>query len=630
MNDVTTPSAPDSAATSASPYGIERWGAGYFGVNGAGNVSVQPLANGVEVDLAELASKLIADGIQLPVLVRFGDILRRRIGELTAAFNQARTDHDYAAPYTVVYPIKVNQERHVIREIVRVGPDRLGLESGSKPELLAVLGLARRGSTVIVNGYKDREYMRLALAGQLMGYRIYVVIEKPGELELLLEEAERMGVAPRLGVRLRLASSSAGKWEASGGEKSKFGLTSAELLATVARLREVGRLDWLQLLHVHLGSQVANIHDIQRSMAETARFYTEMRALGVPVDVVDVGGGLGVDYDGTGSRSDCSMNYSLGQYADVIVRTLAEVAAEAEEPVPAIISESGRALTAHHAVLITRSIETESVPEVVPEAPDEEAPAALRDLWQAWEYVDEGNPREAYADGAYSVGEVRSLFNHGLVSLTERARAEALYIALCRRVLARINPTRASDWELADQLTERLADRLFVNLSVFQSLPDVWAIDQIFPIMPLSRLNEPATRRVILHDLTCDSDGRIDAYVSGEGVETTLAVHEPGDGPYLLGFFLVGAYQEILGDMHNLFGDTNAVNVEVRGKGYRIRDTRDGDSAAALLRYVHIPPRALARTWRRRLARSGLDKDRQAELLALLRSGLKSYTYLDR
>ncbi|MGH7056454.1 MAG: biosynthetic arginine decarboxylase [Gammaproteobacteria bacterium] len=630
MNDATPKDSSSAPTAAAAGYAVERWGAGYFGVNAAGHAVAHPLANGAEIDLAELATELVAGGIQPPVLVRFGDILRRRAAELGAAFDRARREHGYAATYTAVYPIKVNQERHVVRELVRVSPDRLGFESGSKPELLAVLGLARRASIVIVNGYKDREYMRLALAGQLMGYRVHVVLEKPGELDLLLEEAERMNVAPRLGVRLRLASSSAGKWQASGGEKSKFGLTATELLATVERLRAAGKLDWLRLLHVHLGSQVANIHDIQRSMAETARFYVETRALGVPVDTVDVGGGLGVDYDGTASRGECSANYSLDQYAEVIVRALAEAALEANEPVPAIISESGRALTAHHAVLITQVIEAERPPEAPPEPPADEAPAALRDLWQAWDNASEGNPREAHADGSYSIGELRSLFTHGLISVAERARAETTWTALCRRVLARLNPARATDWELADRLTEKLADRLFVNLSVFQSLPDVWAINQVFPIMPLARLNEPATRRAILHDLTCDSDGRIGAYVNDEGIETTLAVHEPDGKPYLLGIFLVGAYQEILGDMHNLFGDTHAVNVEMHGAGYRIRDTRDGDSAADLLRYVHIPARALTRTWRRRLKASGLDATRQNELLTLLRRGLKGYTYLNR
>ncbi|MGA7966252.1 MAG: biosynthetic arginine decarboxylase [Gammaproteobacteria bacterium] len=619
-----------SEDSAAARYGIDRWGGAYFGVNARGHLVARPRADGPEVDLARLADELVAGGLQLPVLVRFGDLLRRRIRELVDTFNQARADYNYKAPYRVVYPIKVNQERHVVREIVRERPEHLGLEAGSKPELLAVLGHARRGSVVVVNGYKDRECLRLALAGQLMGYRMYIVIEKPDELELLLEEAEKMGVEPQVGMRIRLANAAAGKWAQTGGEKSKFGLTAAELIAAIERLREVGKLDWLRLLHVHLGSQVANIHDIQRGLSETARWYVETRALGAPVEVVDVGGGLGVDYEGSRSRSDCSVNYSLAQYAEVIVRTLSEAAAAAGEPEPAIISESGRALTAHHAVMLTKVVSTERPPEIEPEAPPEDAPTPLRDLWSAYEYVDEGNPQEVHADAAYWVSELQSMFRLGLLSLPQRAQAEAIYAALCRRVLARLKPVRASDWEFQDQLIEKLADRMFINLSIFQSLPDIWAIDQVFPIVPVARLNEMPTRRAILHDLTCDSDGRIDRYVTGEALETTLPVHEPNGEPYVFGIFMIGAYQEILGDMHNLFGDTHAVNVEVGPDGYKIRDTRDGDNAEDMLRYVHIQQGTLARTWRRRLARSDISAERRAELLRLLERGLKSYTYLDR
>ncbi len=629
MNTESTVSpAEDSAAVR---YGIERWGAPYFGVNADGHLVARPRADGPEIDLARLASELSASGVQLPVLVRFGDLLRRRIRELVDTFNQARADYGYKAPYRVVYPVKVNQERHVVREIVRASPERLGLEAGSKPELLAVLGLARRGSVVVVNGYKDRECIRLALAGQIMGYRMYIVVEKADELDLLIEEAAAMGVEPQIGMRIRLANAAAGKWAQTGGEKSKFGLTATELIAAIERLRQAGKLDWLRLLHVHLGSQVANIHDIQRGIAETARWYVEARALGAPVETVDVGGGLGVDYEGSRSRSDCSINYSLAQYAEVIVRTLSEAAAEAGEPEPAIISESGRALTAHHAVMLTKVVSTERVPDSEPEAPAGDAPTALRDLWSAFEYASEGNPQEVHADAAYWMSELQSMFRLGLLSLPERAQSEVIYAALCRRVLSRLKPVRASDWEFQDQLIERLADRMFINLSIFQSLPDVWAIDQVFPIVPLERLLEAPTRRAILHDLTCDSDGRIDTYVTGEGLETTLPVHQARDGqPYVLGIFMIGAYQEILGDMHNLFGDTHAVNVEVTADGYTIRDTRDGDNAEDMLRYVHIQQGALARTWRRRLARSHIDAERRAELMRLLERGLKSYTYLDR
>lgn len=627
--DIDSSEAP-GRTTASVLYGIERWGAPYFGVNAAGHLVARPRADAPEIDLALLAEELVSNGVQLPVLVRFGDLLRRRIEELVATFDRARAEYGYAAPYRLIYPIKVNQERHVVREIVRAGPERIGLEAGSKPELLAVLGLARQGSVVVVNGYKDREFLRLALTGQLMGYRIYIVVEKAHELELLLEEAERMNVEPQVGLRIRLANAAAGKWSQSGGEKSKFGLTASELITAVELLRTRGRLGWLRLLHVHLGSQVANIHDIQRGLAETARWYVETRALGAPVEVVDIGGGLGVDYEGSHSRSDCSVNYSLAQYAEVVVRTFAETAASAGQPAPTIISESGRALTAYHAVMLTNVVSTEQTPDTRPEAPAGNAPTPLRDLWSAYEYAAEGNPQEVHADAAYWLNELQSMFRLGLLTLPQRAQAEAIYVALCRRVLARLKPSRPTDWEFHDQLVERLADRMFINLSIFQSLPDIWAIGQVFPIVPVARLGEMPARRAILHDLTCDSDGRIDRYVTGEGLETTLPVHSWNGTACVFGIFLVGAYQEILGDMHNLFGDTHAVNVEVGPHGHRIRDTRDGDNAERMLRYVHIQQGALARTWRRRLARSGLSAERRIELQRLLERGLKSYTYLDQ
>lgn len=611
-------------------YGMDRWGGGYFGVNEKGHVVAKPAADGAEIDLAELALRLQREGFRLPVLVRFGDLLRRRANELIEAFAIARKRHAYPEPYRLIYPIKVNQERHVIREITRLGPEKLGLEAGSKPELLAVLGLGRRSSVIIFNGYKDREGLRYALAGMKMGYRVKVVIEKPGELDLLLDVAETMGVSPVLGVRLRLASVSMGKWQNSGGEKSKFGLGAVELMQFVQRLERAGHLDWLKMIHVHLGSQVANIRDIQRGMAETARFYGELRALGAPIEAVDVGGGLGVDYEGTRSRSDCSVNYNLEQYAEAVVYALQAVCRARQLPRPEIYSESGRALTAHHAVLITNVVETERVlpPEVV--EPNSGSHSVLRELWNCLLHANELNPEEVYADGSYWIDEIQSLFRHGLVNLPERAAAEALQDALARTVAQRLNPEYTAQGQLLNSLRERLADRMFINLSIFQSLPDIWAINQVFPIAPLSRLNEAPTRRALLRDLTCDSDGRIDYYVGDSGLDTTLRVHESDGTPYFLGIFLVGAYQEILGDMHNLFGDTNAVNVVVDHNGYTLRDTRHGENAADLLRHVHIPPRALVRTWQRRLARCDLSDEEKADLHKLLESGLQTYTYLDR
>lgn len=611
-------------------YGMDRWGSGYFAVNGSGHVVARPVADGAEIDLAELAARLENEGFRLPVLVRFGDLLRRRANELIRAFSTARKRHSYHQPYRLIYPIKVNQERHVIREITRLGPERLGLEAGSKPELLAALGLARRSSVIVFNGYKDQEGLRLALAGMKMGYRVKVVVEKPGELDLLLDVAQNMGVSPVLGVRLRLASVSRGKWQNSGGEKSKFGLGAVELMEFVGRLQRAGHLDWLKMVHVHLGSQVANIRDIQRGMAETARFYGELRALGAPIEAVDVGGGLGVDYEGTRSRSDCSVNYNLDQYAEAVVYALEAVCRERQLPRPEIYSESGRALTAHHAVLITNVVETERLARPEVSEPNHDSHPVLQELWNCLVHANELNPEEVYADGSYWIDEVHSLFRHGLVSLKDRAFAEALQGALARTVVSRLNPEYPAQAQLLNSLRERLSDRMFINLSIFQSLPDVWAISQVFPIVPLSRLNEAPTRRALLRDLTCDSDGRIDYYVGDSGLDTTLRVHESDGHPYFLGIFLVGAYQEILGDMHNLFGDTNAVNVVVERGGYTLRDTRHGENAADLLRHVHIPPRALVRTWQRRLAKCDLTDEEKAQLCQLLESGLQAYTYLDR
>lgn len=615
----------------STQYGIAHWGGGYFHVNGAGHLVAHPQADGVEVDLYELALKLRDQGMRFPVLVRFSDLLRRRVVELVEAFSHARQQHGYDAPYTAVYPIKVNQERHVIREIVRAGIDKVGLEAGSKPELLAVLGLARKGSIIICNGYKDPEYIRLALTGKRLGYRIYLVVEKLSELAMLLEEAEKFGVMPYVGIRMRLASVSSGKWQNTGGEKSKFGLSAAQLLSAVQMLKAHHRESSFQLLHCHLGSQIANIRDIQHGLMETGRVFAEARKLGMPINTIDVGGGLGVDYEGTHSRSDCSINYSFRQYADVIVRTLKEICSDEGLPRPAILSESGRAMTAHHAVLITDVIDKECADGIHPEPPSQDAPAVLQDLWRAYCQTDMISPQELHADVVYWRDEAQAMFNLGVFNLIQRAQAEALYLAICHKIRNKLVSVRSRGaQELADTLAERLADRMFINLSVFQSLPDIWAIDQIFPVVPLSRLNEKAGRRAVLRDLTCDSDGRIDRYVTSGGIETTLPVHEPDGAPYLLGFFLVGAYQEILGDMHNLFGDTHAINISITRSGYTIRDTREGDSAEDLLRHVHIPPAALMRTYRRRLAAQKVSIAEQERLLKGLENGLRAYTYLVR
>ena len=615
-------------------YNTARWGDGYFEIDAAGRVRArsprQPGHPGVE--LFALAEALRTQGYNLPVLVRFNHILHDRVDTLCNAFAAAIADLDYQGGYTAVYPIKVNQQRRVVSEIVGHGGPRVGLEAGSKPELMAVLALSRSGGVVVCNGYKDRDYLRLALIGRQLGLNVFIVVEKLSELDRVLDEALKLGVRPQLGMRVRLASIGAGKWQNTGGEKSKFGLSASQVLEAVRRLKEQGMLDTLTLLHAHLGSQIANIHDIQRGLREVGRYYTDLWRLGARLQWVDVGGGLGVDYEGAGSRGDCSMNYSVREYANNVVQTLWEVCAEQNLPHPHLFSESGRALTAHHAVLITEVIDQESAPgDRLPSAPGAGDPLILHNLWGRYKGVARGSAVEVYHDAAYWLAEARDLYLHGVLRLEQRARAEQIYFAICRKLQPLLNPGVRAHRELLDELNDKLAEKLFLNFSVFQSMPDVWALDQIFPILPLQGLDQPPTRRAVLQDLTCDSDGCIERYVDGEGVETTLPLPpgRPGE-PYLLGIFLLGAYQEILGDMHNLFGDTASVNVELTGEGgYRLVEPAHGDTVADLLRYVRFEPEALRAAYRDRIAAAGLDPDQRTAYLRELEAGLDGYTYLE-
>jgi len=618
-------------------YNIGHWSGGYFDIGADGHLEARPQRNAAHgINLCRLTEEVQAEGLSLPVLVRFNGILHDRVAGLTAAFEGAMAEHDYRGGFTPVYPIKVNQQRSVVEEILVGGAGRVGLEAGSKPELMAVLALVPPGGVVVCNGYKDREYIRLALVGRALGHRVYIVVEKRSELELILDEAEALGIEPLLGIRLRLASIGAGKWQNSGGEKSKFGLSAADLLQVVERLRERGRSHCLELLHFHLGSQIANIRDIQRGIREAARFYAELRRMGLAVQVVDVGGGLGVDYEGTRSRSFCSMNYSVREYAHNVVHALWEVCTEQALPHPDIITESGRAMTAHHAVLITNVIDVERAPEAPPaEPPPADAPLLLHDLWHALTELDGGKSQRAlleiYHDAVYWLAEAQSMYTHGVLTLPQRAFAEQIYFAICHRVRGRLQPAVRAHREVLDELNEKLADKYFCNFSLFQSLPDVWGIDQIFPVVPLGRLDEPPTRRAVIEDITCDSDGRIDNYVDRDGVERTLPLHAPRPGaPYLLGFFMVGAYQEILGDMHNLFGDTDAVNVVMTGDGaYCLKNADRGDTVDDLLRYVHFAPENLIASYRRKVVAAGLPEGSAARYLEILQVGLQGYTYLE-
>ncbi len=625
-------------------YNIAHWGNGYFDINERGHVVAYPNpvwsqsgskrnGKGPSIDLHDLAAELAARELTLPVLVRFSGILHHRIDELCDAFGSACRSDAYRGRYTAVYPIKVNQQRSVVGALLAHGGERVGLEAGSKPELLAVLACSHPDSIVVCNGYKDREYVRLALIGRQLGMRVHIVVEKLSELDLVIAESRALGVIPMLGVRVRLASLGAGKWQNTGGEKSKFGLSAAEILRVVDRLQANGMLGTLQMMHFHMGSQIANIQHVQNGMREAGRYYAELRRLGADIRCVNVGGGLGVDYEGTRSRSFCSMNYSIQEYAHNIVRALKEICAERDLPHPDIVTESGRAMTAHHAVLITKVVDVELAPGAdMPAAAAENESQVIHDLWRGLDGIAQRPTLESYHDAAHFLSEAQAMFTHGVLDLAARARAEQLYFATCQRVRERLQPGIRSHREALDELNEKLADKYFCNFSLFQSIPDHWAIDQVFPILPLSRLDEEPRRRAVLQDITCDSDGRVDLYVDGEGVEPSLPLHalRPNE-PYLLGIFLVGAYQEILGDMHNLFGDTDSVQVEpTEDGGYRLTEARRGDTADSVLRYVHFDPEDLLAAYREKIeAAEWLDTARRDAYLAEIHAGLGGYTYLE-
>ncbi len=618
----------------AQNYGIGRWGEGYFGINPRGHATVRPDRQGpAEVDLYHLAHEIRDSGLPWPVLVRFVDILHDRVNALCAGFQEAFENLGYPGRYTPIYPIKVNQQRVVVEEIVKRPQGSVGLEAGSKPELMAVLAMAGSGATTVVcNGYKDREYVRLALIGSQLVERLYIVIEKLSELELVLEEAAALGIRPRLGVRVRLAASAAGKWQNSGGEKAKFGLSAGQVLGLLERLRAADALDCLQLLHTHMGSQVPNLRDIRHALGEVARYYAELRGLGAPLEVVDVGGGLGVDYEGTGTRHYCSTNYGLAGYTREVTRALHEICTRHDLPRPDIFSESGRAMTAHHAVLIVNLIEREQAPKDELPSPELlDSHPVLQDLGETLNGVGEAASLELYQEARQGLEEALELFQRGELSLRQRAAAEQCFFSLCHRLRPQLRPSSRRQRELLDELKERLADKVFCNFSLFQSMPDVWAIDQIFPIMPLQRLNEAPSRSALVQDLTCDSDGCVEQYVDQDGVESTLPLHErDGDEPYLLGMFMVGAYQEILGDMHNLFGDTNAVNLELDGQGgYRLTQPERGDSVDELLSYVHFDPQEMLFQYRRRLDAAKLEGETREQYFVELKAGLFGYSYLE-
>jgi len=612
-------------------YSIPHWSDGYFDAGADGRIVVRPRgAQGPQIALAAAVDQALADGAKLPMLVRFPDILGNRLGKLQAAFAQAQADWGYTGGYTAVYPIKVNQHRGVAGTLASHAGEGFGLEAGSKPELMAVLALSRTGGLVVCNGYKDREYIRLALIGRKLGLQTFIVIEKPSELKLVLEESQALGVKPGLGVRMRLASLGAGKWQNSGGDKAKFGLDPRQLLDLWKALRDGGMGDCLQLLHFHMGSQISNVRDIANGMREATRYFVELSRLGANISHVDVGGGLGIDYEGTRSRSYNSVNYGIHHYASSIVQPLQEACEANGLPQPRIVTECGRAMTAHHAVLVANVSEVERAPEGrVPARNDDESNPVrhLRELHD--EMV--GRPAvEVFHEAAQAHAEGQSLYALGQIDLVQRARIDDLFYAIAHAVKARLTYDEKSHRDLLDELNERLVDKYFVNFSVFESMPDVWAIDQVFPIVPIERLDEEPDRRGIIADLTCDSDGKIDIYVENEDLDSSLPLHSPRKGEsYRLGFFLVGAYQEILGDIHNLFGDTDAIEVKIEGDTCRTVRQRRGDTTDVMLDYVGYDLADLRRRYKAMVGAADLSKGEAERLNAALEAGLTAYTYLD-
>ncbi len=627
-----------SVADSTETYAVRAWGGGYFTINDAGNVAVTPSGNPLsQIDMKELVDEVRKRGINLPLLIRFSDILHHRIVELNEAFRRAISEYGYKSQYKGVYPIKVNQDRYVVERITRTGKQyHYGLEAGSKPELLAVMAMLEDDEALIIcNGYKDEEYIETALLASKMGRKVILVVEKATELPLIAMLAKRTGVQPRIGMRAKLATRGSGRWEASGGDRSKFGLTSKEMIEAVELLKANNLLQSFELLHFHLGSQISAIRSVKNAMREAGRFFVELHKMGAPLQYLDVGGGLGIDYDGSQTNFESSMNYSMQEYANDIVFAMQELCDADNIPHPTIVSESGRAVVAHHACLIidilgVSEFDAGRVPEKVPEG----APVVVRNLVDAFREVSRKNYLEIYHDALEYKDECLTLFALGHLSLGERVIAEEAFWGICQKILRILRELKEVPEEL-EGLEKALADTYFCNFSMFQSLPDSWAIDQLFPILPIHRHHEEPTRRAVLADITCDSDGKIDNFIDRRDVKHVLELHPFKDEDYHLGIFLVGAYQEILGDLHNLFGDTNTVIVSLgENGGYHIDHVIPGDSVNSVLKYVSYSAEDLVARLRRstedaiRNKRMTLEESRQ--LLRMFENGMIGYTYLER
>jgi arginine decarboxylase len=623
---------------SAELYNITGWGLKYFSINEKGHVAVTPREGCASVDIKDVLDELQVRDIAAPVLLRFPDILDNRVEKISKCFRQAADEYGYEAKNFIIYPIKVNQMRQVVEEIVSHGKKfNIGLEAGSKPELHAVLATnIAENALIICNGYKDNEYIELALLAQKMGRNIYLVVEKLNELQAIAEVSKRLGITPNVGIRIKLSSSGSGKWEESGGDQSKFGLNSSELLTALDFLERNKMTECLKLIHFHIGSQITKIRRIKNALREATQFYVQLSKLGYNIDFIDIGGGLGVDYDGTrSSSSESSMNYSIQEYANDSVSALVDACVKNDLKQPNIITESGRSLTAHHSVLVFEALATTSLPEWNDrEEVSEDDHELLRELYDIYDKLNQPRLFESWHDALQIREEALDLFSLGMLDLRTRAQIEKLFWSIAREVGDIANTLKHAPDELR-KISKMLPDKYFCNFSLFQSLPDSWAIDQVFPIMPIAYLDEKPTRTATLQDITCDSDGKIANFISAHGNSNSLPVHALRDKePYYIGVFLVGAYQEILGDMHNLFGDTNAVHISVYKDRYEIDQVIYGETVDEVLDYVQYNPKRLVRnveTWVTSSMKSGkITPEEGRQFLSKYRSGLYGYTYLEK
>jgi len=632
-------STPEPAAwspeRSAQRYQITGWGTPYFQVNAAGQVEVTPNPDRTQaINLHDLALELRARGLELPLLIRFSDIVGDRIRRLNEAFGKAIAEYEYAGTYRGVYPVKVNQQRHLVEEIVRYGRAwNFGLEAGSKPELLIALSAMQEvGGLIICNGYKDQKYIETALVAQKFDKTVIVVLERLEELEIVFKASEKVGIRPILGVRAKLTTRGVGRWADSAGDRAKFGLTTSEIVEVVDRLAEKGQLDCLQLLHFHIGSQISSIIPIKNAMQEASNIYVELAKMGCKMGYLDVGGGLAVDYDGSKTDFHASKNYQLDEYAADVVSHIQAACTKADLPVPTIVSESGRAIAAHHSVLVLEVVGRSQMRFVEPTEPAPNAHRLLRELYDTYRGIQPKNVQESYHDATQAKEEGQSLFKYGYLTLRERAQVERLFWNCSEKIQHTLRRLKFVPEEL-QHLERNLSAIYYCNFSLFQSAPDIWAIDHLFPIMPIHRLDEEPTVSATLADLTCDSDGMIDHFIDVEDVKSTLDVHALREGEsYFLGMFLNGAYQEILGDLHNLFGDTNAVHVELTDTGYQISHVIKGDSVSDVLRYVEYQPETMVDAVRRQAERAvsegRISNEQMRTLMQHYEESLRSYTYL--